>query len=340
MTGAPALRAVPSVLASTGGGLLPALTIPLACLFVATFTLAALVISAVYRDTRIEAMIRSIEHYGPKHAIGSADGLLGRIAARWVAPLLRFGTLEPRLAERLDLVGSTRKPAEWVLLGGFAGAVCAAMLMSLTGNPVVAVGFGGLSSWLAMRLTLTLRISRRRRAFSDQLPDVLQFVAGSLHSGFSLAQGVDAVVRESPQPAASELSRAVARSRIGVPLDEALDTVADRMDSRDLKWTVIAIRTQREVGGNLAEVLGHTVETMRDRASIRRHVRGLSAEGRLSAYVLIALPIIVGGWLFLTSRSYVRPLYTTGPGIIMMTVAVILMVVGSVWMRKLATVEV
>jgi Flp pilus assembly protein TadB len=298
------------------------------------------VISAVYRDARIKAMIKSIERYGPREAAESPDGLLSGIAARWVAPLLRFGALESRLAERLDLAGSTRKPAEWVLLGGFAAAVVTTMLAALSGDPVVALGLGVLGSWLAMRLALTLQISRRRRAFSDQLPDVLQFIAGSLHSGFSLAQGVDAVVRESSQPAASELSRALARSRIGVSLDDALDTVADRMDSRDLRWTVIAVRTQREVGGNLAEVLGQTVETMRERATIRRHVRGLSAEGRLSAYVLIALPIIVGGWLFLSSRNYVRPLYTTAPGILMMTVAVLLMAIGSVWMRKLATVEV
>lgn len=340
MTGAgQALGAVPPALAG-GDPVPPALAVPLALLFAAGFTLAALTISAVYRDGRIEQMLRRIEHYNPKHSVGSADGWFGRIAARWVAPLLKFGNLESRLAERLDLVGITRKPAEWVLIGGCIGAVLAAVLTALTGSPVIAIPVGGLVSWLGMRLTLNLRISRRRTAFSDQLPDVLQFIAGSLHSGFSLSQGIDAVVRENAQPAAGELSRALARSRIGVALEDALDTVADRMDSNDLRWTVIAIRTQREVGGNLAEALGHTVETMRDRSSIRRHVRALSAEGRLSAYVLIALPIMVGAWLFIASRSYVRPLYTTGPGIIMLSVAVVLVVVGSVWMRKLATVEV
>ncbi len=77
------------------------------------------------------------------------------------------------------------------------------------------------------------------------------------------------------------------------------------MESADLRWTVIAIRIQREIGGNLAEVLGNTVETMRERAHLRRHVRALSAEGRLSAYILVSLPIWIGGWLFLTRRSYV-----------------------------------
>jgi tight adherence protein B len=107
-----------------------------------------------------------------------------------------------------------------------------------------------------------------------------------------------------------------------------------------LRWTVIAIRIQREVGGNLAEVLGNTVETMRERAQLRRHIRALSAEGRLSAYILVSLPIMVGGWLFLTRRAYVRPLYTTPLGLSMLTFAAVLIVAGALWMRKMVRVEV
>jgi tight adherence protein B len=165
-------------------------------------------------------------------------------------------------------------------------------------------------------------------------------VSGSLRSGFSLAQGLDAVVREDTQPAAGEFARALADSRLGMELEDSLDTIADRMQSADLRWTVIAIRIQREIGGNLAEVIGNTVETMRERASLRRHVKALSAEGRMSAYILISLPLAIGAWLMLTRRSYMRPMYTTVPGIAMLLFAAAMIIGGTFWMRKLIKVEV
>jgi tight adherence protein B len=199
---------------------------------------------------------------------------------------------------------------------------------------------GALAGWLAMRLIVTFRIARRRAAFTDQLPDVLQIIAGSLQSGFSLPQALDAVVREDTQPVAGEFSRALAETRIGGELEIALDRVADRMDSKDLRWSVEAIRIQRSVGGNLVEVLRTTAETMRERAGVRRHVRALSAEGRLSGYILIALPILLGSFLFLARGSYMRPLYTTVPGLIMLITGVLLVAVGTVWMRSVVKVEV
>src|ERR1039457_6594850 len=316
------------------------LTAVLASIFVALFVLGLLAIGAVRPHDRARRAAEQVERYAIRHVPASADGPVARFASRWVAPLLKFRDVGPGLAERLDLAGIRSKPAEWVLVGGGGGAALAVALTVLFGNALVAIVAGGLVGWLAMRFALTFLIKRRRTGFATQLPDVLQFVAGSLRSGFSLAQGLDAVVREGNQPAAGEISPALAGARVGVDLEDALDTLADRMESADLRWTGIAIRIQREVGGNLAEVLGNTVATMRDRASLLRHVKGLSAEGRLSAYILVALPLGVGGWLFLTSRSYVRPLYSTVPGIGMLVFFVVLIVVGSLWMRKTVKVEV
>jgi tight adherence protein B len=183
------------------------------------------------------------------------------------------------------------------------------------------------------------RISRRRTAFADQLPDVLQLVAGALQTGFSLPQALDAVVRENSQPAAGEFSRALAETRIGGELEVAMNKVADRMNSTDLRWTVMAISIHRQVGGNLVEVLRNTVDTMRERAQVRRQVRALSAEGRLSAYILIALPILLGAYMFLAKRDYIRPLYTTPAGLVMLIGGAVLVVVGSIWMRNVIKLE-
>jgi Flp pilus assembly protein TadB len=316
------------------------LTATLACVFGALFLLALLVIGALRPDHRVKRATEQIERYAIRHVPVATEGPVARFASRRVAPLLKVRDVEPHLAERLDLAGIGRTPAEWVLLSGCVSLAIAVALTVLTGNVLIAIVVGGLAGWLGMRFALNFLIKRLRVRFGVQLPDVLQFIAGSLRSGFSLAQGLDAVVLEDTQPAAGEFSRALAAVRVGVALEDALDAVADRMDSADMRWTVIAVRIQREVGGNLAEVLAGTVETMRDRASLYRHVKALSAEGKLSAYILVALPLGVGGWLFITSPSYVRPLYTTTVGIGMLVFFVVSIVSGMLWMRKLIKVEV
>jgi tight adherence protein B len=314
----------------------------LAGIFGALFLAVLLLTRSTGRDNRGQRLEQQLDrHYRTGHAGPAADdeGKMAGTVVGWMGRLLG-ATLEQRLAQRLDLAGIRRKPAEWVLLGIAATLGLAVLLTLIIGNPVLGVLLGALAGWMGMHLALSLKISRRRAAFGDQLPDVLQLVAGSLQSGFSLPQALNAVVRENSQPAADEFSRALAETRIGRELEVALDRVADRMNSTDLHWTVMALRIQRQVGGNLVEVLRTTVVTMRERSQLRRHVKALSAEGRLSAYILIAMPLLIGAWLFLGRRSYVHPLYTTAFGLVMLTGAAILMAAGSLWMRALIKVEV
>lgn len=329
--------------AAPGSPSVPWALVVLAVLVFTALLLAVLLgIGALRPDDRGRHLLDRIGRYGPRRVQAEApgEGTVARTAVDWASSLLRSSKVEQPLTQRLDLAGITRKPGEWALLCGCAVVVAAAALTLLTGNAFVGLLVGGLVGWLGMRLSVSTRIARRRAAFGEQLPDVLQLVAGSLQAGFSLPQALDAVVREGTQPAAGEVSRALAETRIGIELEVALDRVAYRMLCNDLRWVVMAIRIQREVGGNLAEVLLNTVATMRERAQLRRHVRALSAEGRLSAYILIALPVLVGAWLFLGRGDYVRPLYTTGVGVLMLGGGVVLVVVGALWMRKLVKVEV
>jgi len=290
-----------------------------------------------------------VAKYGPSHAARRPDDSAARSSPRGTVAGAAVGlaerALEVRgidrtLAARLDVAGMTIKPAEFVVLGSCASFVLAAGLTILVGNFLIGVPVGLLVGWLSMRLLVSFRMGRRRAAFGEQLPDVLQLIASSLQSGFSLAQAIDAVVREGSQPAAGEFSRALGEVRIGADLADALDGVGMRMASQDMRWSVMAIRIQRTVGGNLAEVLRNTIATMRERAFLRRHVKALSAEGRLSAYILVALPIVLAGWLFYSSRSYMQLLYTTTFGLMMLSGAVALVVIGAFWMRALIKVEV
>jgi tight adherence protein B len=335
---APSPAAAPARRAARPSGLLIG---ALACVFLALLLIAMRVLRPLRADDP-RRLADQIDRYGPRHAPSEpeAEGRAARTALAWASSLLRSTNAERGLAQRLDWAGIARSPAEWLLLTGCGCVVLAGVLTVLTHNALLGVPAGVLAGWLAMRLYVSFRIGRRRAAFSEQLPDVLQLIAGSLQSGFSLPQALDAVVRENSQPAAAEFSRALAEARIGADLEDALQRAAGRMGSADLRWTVMAIRIQREVGGNLAEVLLTTMATMRERAFLRRQVRALSAEGRLSAYILIALPVVVGAWFFYSDAKYMRLLYTTIPGLIMFAGSAALVVLGALWMRKLINIEV
>jgi tight adherence protein B len=147
-------------------------------------------------------------------------------------------------------------------------------------------------------------------------------------------------VRDAGQPTAKELSRALAETRIGSDLEDSLDRLSHRMGSSNLQWTTMAIRIQRQVGGNLAETLRTTAGTLRERESLHRHVKGLSAEGRLSAYILIAMPIGLFLFMNMVNHEYLSLLWTEPLGWLMLVFALVSLSIGIVWMRKVVTVEV
>jgi tight adherence protein B len=230
------------------------------------------------------------------------------------------------------------QPAEWVLVHA-AVVVGAGALGLLAGGPLLAL----LLLLLAVPapvVYLRIRHKRRLAAFAAQLPETLSMIANSLSAGLSVPQAIDTVVRDGQEPVAGELRRALVEQRLGVELDDALDGIAARMGSVDFAWVVMAFRIQREVGGNLAEVLLTVAETLREREYVRRQVRTLSAEGRLSAYILGGLPVVMFGYMLVANRAYVSVLYTTLLGILILGVAVVLLAAGSFVMSRMVKVEV
>ncbi|WP_322919541.1 type II secretion system F family protein [Nocardioides renjunii] len=246
--------------------------------------------------------------------------------------------LETRIARRLTGAGSALTASEWLLLHSGI-AVAGAVVGFLMGGGVLGV-LGLVMGTVVPWMYLKWRHGRRLNAFNGQLAQTLGLMAGGLQAGLSLPQAVDTVVREGHEPMAGELRRALIEQRLGVDITDALDSVGARMDSEDFGWVVMAIRIQREVGGNLAEILHTVSETLREREYLRRQVKALSAEGRLSGYILVGLPPLIFLYMFFTNREYVSVLYTTGLGYIMLAAAVTLLTVGSWAMSKLATVKV
>jgi tight adherence protein B len=247
---------------------------------------------------------------------------------------------EEKLALLLERAGVRLRPNEWLVVRGLAVLLSMILLALLGHSLIVGIILGVPIGLAAPPLWLSRKVRKRRTAFLDRLPDSLQLVAGSLSAGYSLLQALDGVVQEGEEPIAGEFSRALATARLGVPIEDALDQVAERVDSPDFAWTAMAIRIQREVGGNLAEVLLTVGDTLRERAALRRQVRALSAEGRLSAYILLAIPTLFGMYEVLLRRSYVSVMWSNPIGIALMVATIVLMGVGFVWMRNVVNVEV
>jgi tight adherence protein B len=165
-------------------------------------------------------------------------------------------------------------------------------------------------------------------------------MAGGLSAGLSLSQAIDTVVREGQEPMAGELRRALAEHRLGVGIEDALDGIAERMGSEDFRWVVMAVRIQREVGGNLSEILTTVADTLREREYLRRQVRTLSAEGRLSAWILGLLPVVMFCYLLVGNPTFVRPLYTQALGLAFLGGAMFLLALGVFVMSRFVKVEV
>ncbi len=239
-------------------------------------------------------------------------------AAAGAAALERAG-MSMRLPDFVLVVGLTS------LVGGTVGLVVDGLLLGLV--LLGAVPFGA-------RLLLRFRASRRQAAFADQLDDSLQLMAGSLRAGHSLLRAVDSVASEADTPTSEEFSRIVNETRIGRDLNDALDEVAERMGSDDFTWVAQAIAIHREVGGNLAEVLDAVGHTIRERNAIRRQVKALSAEGKLSAIVLMALPFGVTFFISLSNPGYIAKFTQSLAGYSMLVVAAVMLLVGGLWLRS------
>jgi tight adherence protein B len=271
---------------------------------------------------------------------GSGRGTVATSAVDLADRMVRRRNFDEALALKLDAAGLPLRPAEWVLIH-LGSAIGLGLVLMLLTNFRLLPALIGVGAGVGLPFAyLTIKAARRRTKFNEQLADTLQLMAGSLSAGYSLPQAVDTVVREGSDPIAAEFNRALVESRLGVPIEDALETVAERMDSQDFLWVVMAIRVQRQVGGNLSELLTTVSDTLRERAQVRRQVQVLSAEGRLSAWILGLLPVGFGLYLLIANPTYLSPLVTEPLGLVMLVVGAVLMVFGAFWLRKIVDVEV
>jgi tight adherence protein B len=243
----------------------------------------------------------------------------------------------PAFKEKLD-VGQITIPAERLLAWTTLGTVGFLLLLSFIGSPVL--GLLALGVPLGVHLTIERRVRKQRDLFTEQLPDNLQVIASAMRAGHSFAAALNVVIEDAPEPTRRELRRVVADERLGVPLDTALGVVVRRMRSKEFEQVALVAALQRETGGNTAEVLERVTETVRDRLALRRTINTLTAQGRLSRWVLTAIPIVLLLLMSVINPAYVSPLYNTGPGQAFLALAGCMVVAGSLVIKKIVNIKV
>jgi tight adherence protein B len=267
----------------------------------------------------------------PQTIVGAA----GRVA--------QYTGLAEGLDARLEQAGLAMRPGEFLAgmaLAGSAGILVGGLIGGLASRVLLGALLLGALGTLLPWLLLASVAQKRGRQLQAQLPDVLMVIASSLRAGHSFLQALDMVTKEVGDPSAHEFNRAVTEIRLGRPVNDALSAMAGRIGSEDFEWAVMAINIQRQVGGNLAELLETVAGTIRERDTLRRQVRVLSGEGRLSVIILTVLPILLATYIFLVVPSYIQILFQKTMGLILLVGAGLLMGVGYLWMRKIVKLDV
>jgi tight adherence protein B len=329
---------------SSGGGLPSPLYTPLGGL-VLTMLVAFLILTACgflltsAKGSWVKSRLAPHVEGGPRKSRQKKKGeRLAAFAGLFRATEQAFGHRRlwmklQRLLERADVPLRTVEFA-YLMLGCAFVVAFFAVLMGRSGLGIlIALAVGAVLPYM----WVSFKAKRRMNAFENQLPDLLVTLAASLKAGHSFKQGIQTLVDEGQQPASKELGRVISDTRLGRPMDEALSDTAERIGSKNFSFVITAVTIQRQVGGSLAGLFDMVADTVRQRQQFARKIKGLTAMGRASAYVLIGLPFFVAFAITLLNPSYMDPLYHTPTGHHMIMGGLIMMGFGSLILKKLVS---
>jgi tight adherence protein B len=256
--------------------------------------------------------------------------------------------LADRMVEQFDAKGSLAKaleraripikPGEFVIIVGSFGIGAAAVIWLMTRSWWLALAVLVLSP-IGGRIFVSQKVAARKKAFEKQFPEALSLIAGSLNAGHTFLRAIQMMTEEAEPPISEEFARVVYETRLGDPLVDALERMATRLDIRDMEWVVQAIRVQQTVGGKLADLLHTLADFIRAREEVRREVAALTAEGRISAYVLGAMPPVLLVAFTIMDKSYMAPIYH-GWGPLVLAMTGVSVVIGVVTILRMVRIEV
>jgi tight adherence protein B len=242
-----------------------------------------------------------------------------------------------RFVATLELA-EIRMPAVHLLLWTFVGTLFTMWMLALLGGSLV-FSLLGLGVPLAVRGFIARRVDKKRARFAEQLPDNLQVLASALRAGHSLVGALSVVVDDAAEPSRTEFRRVVGDEQLGIPLEAALEVVVLRMDNRDLAQVGLVAALQRQTGGNMAEVLDRVTETIRERAELRRMVQTLTAQGRMSRWVVSGIPVGLLLAISALNPTYIEPLFVETSGRILLVAAAVMVVTGSLVIKRIVNIK-
>jgi tight adherence protein B len=245
----------------------------------------------------------------------------------------------PAFAEEVEIARITIPAVQIVALTAFGAVLLGWVLLAILGSVPLAVA-AFIAVPFAVRAVIKQQLGRQRKLFAEQLADTLQVVASALRGGHSFIGALTVSVDEAPEPTRTEFERVLADEQIGIPLEQGLEVVARRMDCRDLEQVRVVATLQRETGGNTAEVLERVADTVRDRSELRRLISGLTAQGRLSRWIVTVLPVALIIAINVINPEYMKPLFETAAGNAMLVLAVILLTSGSLVIKRIVNIKV
>ena len=326
-------KIVPTGAYGPGGPLGIAVLVGMLVLLAALFFLAA--VRGSWVRTRIAAHVGETKQASKKMRKEKRVQMLAsifRATEKMLGDLKQWRWLSKAL-ERADVPLRTVE-FFWIEVAAVAGIGVFAFLFGMSAP--IALVFMAIAALIPFSV-VWLKMRGRIRAFEDQLPDLLVTIAASLKAGHSFKQGLQAVVDEDMPPAASEIRRVLTETSLGRPMDDALAEMADRVGSKNFEFAITAVTIQRQVGGSLATLFDMVAETVRQRQQFSRKIRGLTAMGRMSAYTLIGIPFFIGAILTIINGEYMHPLYATSGGHIMIGIALVMMAIGSLILKKIVS---
>jgi tight adherence protein B len=243
------------------------------------------------------------------------------------------------LSLRLKQAGMEISPFSFFVIMLGCGLAFGLTTWLATGSVLLGVAIGAIGLILP-ELNLRSKRRRRLRRFEEQFPEAIDLLGRAIRAGHPLSAGIRMVADEAPDPAASEFRQVFEEQRFGLPFDDALLGLADRNELVDVRIFATAVLIQREVGGNLAEILDKIAQTVRARFTIQRQLRVFTAQGRMSGYVLAALPIVLAFTIFALDPGYARMLIDEMVGRYMVIAALVLQIIGFLWIRKVIDIEI
>jgi len=238
----------------------------------------------------------------------------------------------------MSIAGISLTPRGLIILSIVGGFVVGVLLSVVIGSPIgiLAIFLGPLFA----RAWVNGQLRKRRKTFADQLPENLDVISSGLRSGHSFTGALAVCVDDAVEPAKTEFKRVIADEQLGIPIDDALHVTGHRMLNRDVVQVALVAKLQRDAGTNAAEVLDQVSENIRHRLELRRLIASLTAQGRMARWIVSLLPVLLFIAIYVLNKDYLRPLWTEGIGIAALIIATLMVIAGSLIIKRIVDIEV